>query len=401
VTEEGLWYRDASHGQNIIGNELTDAAGNYLGPREGSPATDLLVHGNYFDATGQIEWDDDIDGRVIPQSLYLDARPRFYGTSPWPSSGADLGPACTNPARARHEAGTPFATPPAGSVAGTVTYTDGRPAAGVKVDLFTENRIAFVGTTNTGGDGRYQLDLPEAGCFVATVVASAGEVMAATGTEFHNRPFCAGADVDVVGIDSVVVAAGVMGAVEGQVTYSGGAPAAAVRLNLFSQDRVRFITLGFTESDGTYRFDAPGGGCYVMTFIADGGDTFVETAGSFHNRTFCLSPGQTVTGVDAALLAPAQAATIGGRITDGGSPVPGVRAVLYEANDDGGRGRWMLGVDSDGSGHWRATAPAGCYVVDLIAPSGRTWAGTGSTFLQLPFCVDAAASLLTLDGVLD
>jgi hypothetical protein len=96
VLEEGVFVRDYSHRQNLVGNVL-------LGDPDEidvhSSVTGTLAHGNY--EAGAIVWDPDITSRDIPASLYLDAAPSFYGSAPWPSTGPDISPMCSNPARER------------------------------------------------------------------------------------------------------------------------------------------------------------------------------------------------------------------------------------------------------------------------------------------------------------
>jgi len=103
VEVEGVFVRDSSHRQNLIGNVLN-----------GSPDTiqidasvdGTLAHGNY--EAGTVVWDPGVTVRVIPDSDYLEDAPTFYGAMSWPSSGADRPASCTNPARERWEGGDPI-----------------------------------------------------------------------------------------------------------------------------------------------------------------------------------------------------------------------------------------------------------------------------------------------------
>jgi hypothetical protein len=78
---------DYSHYQNIIGNELTSDP-NVIETDE--TVLDTLIHGNYQD--GSISWDPEIEDHAIPDSLYLDSKPGFFGATDWPVTGADLAP---------------------------------------------------------------------------------------------------------------------------------------------------------------------------------------------------------------------------------------------------------------------------------------------------------------------
>lgn len=105
VYHEGLWHQDQSHTQNIVGNELPDASGNFLGARDDDTSAGVLEHGNYVD--GAVQWDPTIPEREIPSSYLYTNKPDFYGTMSWPSTGADIAVSCTNPAKVRYETGDP------------------------------------------------------------------------------------------------------------------------------------------------------------------------------------------------------------------------------------------------------------------------------------------------------
>jgi hypothetical protein len=53
-------------------------------------AATLLRHGNVDEAAGRTEWDDKIQERKLPASLYLRAKPAFFGDHPWPAIGPDV-----------------------------------------------------------------------------------------------------------------------------------------------------------------------------------------------------------------------------------------------------------------------------------------------------------------------
>ncbi|MGI9596985.1 MAG: matrixin family metalloprotease, partial [Acidimicrobiales bacterium] len=287
------------------------------------------------------------------------------------------------------------------SVTGQVTFTDGAVAPDVRLNLFTENRAQFLGVDVTDSGGNYTFDLPAAGCYVVTFIAPDGIVFAATGGPFQNAAFCADGGQTVAGIDAVLVVLGGETTSQGWVSFIDGTPAGDVRLNLFTENRAQFLAVGRTDSNGDYSFTLPGAGCYVTTFIAPTGETWAATGGRFQNAAYCAAEGEAVTGIDAQLVGAASAATFGGDVTESdGAPVAGVRSVIYRANGDGSRGQWLGPTFTDGDGTWRSTQAPGCYVVDMVAPSGRTWAATGSGFLRQSFCVSAGETLTTLDGVL-
>ncbi len=91
---------------NVVGNVLASPPENITRPfdawrigydrllEEIDPrvAATLLRHGNYNEATRQVEWDGKIKERTLPASLYLKAKPAFFGDHPWPAIGPDVEP---------------------------------------------------------------------------------------------------------------------------------------------------------------------------------------------------------------------------------------------------------------------------------------------------------------------
>jgi hypothetical protein len=64
----------------------------------------LLRHGNFDYVTGTTSWDPTIATRDLPVSLYLTAKPAFFGNLPWPMAGPDLSPMVGDlPAKLRFE----------------------------------------------------------------------------------------------------------------------------------------------------------------------------------------------------------------------------------------------------------------------------------------------------------
>jgi hypothetical protein len=71
-------------------------------PGDPSVAETLFRHGNFDWVTKQVQWDPNLKERTLPESLYLAAKPAFFGKLPWPPIGPDRKPmAGTVPARER------------------------------------------------------------------------------------------------------------------------------------------------------------------------------------------------------------------------------------------------------------------------------------------------------------
>jgi pectate lyase-like protein len=69
----------------------------------------VIRDGNYDYLTNALHWHTTPAGFTIPTSLYLTAKPAFFGASPWPWVDPTAGTTHTLPAKARYDAGTPNA----------------------------------------------------------------------------------------------------------------------------------------------------------------------------------------------------------------------------------------------------------------------------------------------------
>jgi hypothetical protein len=66
-----------------------------------------LIHGNYDSIGGGVVWDSSNSDHNLPASLYLSAKPIWFGSLAWPAFGPDLSPMVgTIPAKVRYESGT-------------------------------------------------------------------------------------------------------------------------------------------------------------------------------------------------------------------------------------------------------------------------------------------------------
>lgn len=68
------------------------------------PFTTALLHGNYDYASDSVKWDPLISDHNLPASLYLSAKPLWWGAMPWPPIGPDVNPMVNKiPAQVRYE----------------------------------------------------------------------------------------------------------------------------------------------------------------------------------------------------------------------------------------------------------------------------------------------------------
>jgi hypothetical protein len=107
----GRW----GHGAGNIWQIGYDATNQWSQDAEPGALASVIRDGNYDYLTNSVHWHNTPGGYAIPNSLYLSAKPAFFGSYPWPwvdpTGGTQLH---TLPAKARYDAGTPFAPAPGG-----------------------------------------------------------------------------------------------------------------------------------------------------------------------------------------------------------------------------------------------------------------------------------------------
>jgi hypothetical protein len=68
----------------------------------------MIRDGNWDFLTMSQHWHNTSGGFAIPNSMYLRAKPGFFGSNPWPWVVPTTGATYTLPAKARYDAGTPL-----------------------------------------------------------------------------------------------------------------------------------------------------------------------------------------------------------------------------------------------------------------------------------------------------
>ena len=290
-----------------------------------------------------------------------------------------------------------------GSIAGSVTDTDDEPVAGVNIDLFATDgngdRGQWLDQTTTDGAGAYLLSA-DAGCYVVTFIAPDGARFT-NGDSWLNQDVCVEAGEAVTGIDVQIRSAAVLATVGGSVTAADGSPVASVSVGLFEANgdgsRGAWVGDGQTEADGTYRFVTVAG-CYVATFVAPVGESFVGGNG-WLNVGACVEAGETVSDLNAQLTGPAGAESISGTVSEAGGGVADVAVDLFTANPDESRGQWLRSTRTDAQGDYLIDVDPGCYVATFIAPSGRTFVG-GGAHQNTYTCVSSGVPAVDVDAEL-
>jgi hypothetical protein len=90
-----------------------DATNQWSQQAEPGALSTVIRDGNYDYLTDSVHWHNTPGGYAIPSSLYLNAKPAFFGSYTWPWVSPTSTPQLeTLPAKARYDAGTPFALAP-------------------------------------------------------------------------------------------------------------------------------------------------------------------------------------------------------------------------------------------------------------------------------------------------
>jgi hypothetical protein len=99
IGHEGLKGEAESDGRSGFATPLVWSFGH---PGDPEVKKTLVRHGNFDWITKQTQWDPKIADHKLPESLYLAAKPAFFGKLAWPPIGPDRKPMVTPiPARER------------------------------------------------------------------------------------------------------------------------------------------------------------------------------------------------------------------------------------------------------------------------------------------------------------
>jgi hypothetical protein len=179
----------------------------------------------------------------------------------------------------------------------------------VSVDLFEAaadgSRGPYLTSTATGddgsGNGLFSFTV-DPGCYVLTFIAPPGRTFT-NGSQWFQPGVCVelGDSADVTA--ELAADSGTTVTIEASVVRSGAGPVGGVAIDVFEMaadgSRGPYLETMVTAADGTAQVRRPSG-CYVLTFIAPPGDTFLSGSPWFQGG-LCLDLGQT-DGLQATLV---------------------------------------------------------------------------------------------------
>jgi len=178
----------------------------------------------------------------------------------------------------------------AGTISGTVTGADGKPAAGVGLSAF-DSGSGLQHMETAGADGRYSLKVrPNTGYVLrftdgqTVQYAPSGVLDEAQATRYRVAPGRA------VRVDERLIVAP---KITGQLTDAAGAPVAGAHVSYTTRGQVHEFTT--TDADGRYAFDKVPVDDFKVRFVtASGQEQWATGAADWENATwFTASPGST------------------------------------------------------------------------------------------------------------
>ncbi|MGH1491596.1 MAG: Calx-beta domain-containing protein [Acidimicrobiales bacterium] len=186
------------------------------------------------------------------------------------------------------------------AIGGVVSLGDGSPAAGVGIDLFTQaadgSRDTYLASRVTDAEGIYSFGV-DPGAYVLTFIALPGETF--NGDGFLSLPQTVVAEQIVTDLNAAMDGAAAS-SIGGTVTDGAGDPAPGVGVDLFEANpdgsRGTYLRSDTTDAAGVYSIGADAG-CYILTFIAVGDNTF--NGNGFLSLPQCVEAGETVSDLDA------------------------------------------------------------------------------------------------------
>lgn len=292
-----------------------------------------------------------------------------------------------------------------GDASGSVVNETGAPAAGAYIDLFTANadgsRNTWLATATTASDGTWSIPA-EPGNYVLTFVAPAGSTFV-SGSRWEERPLSIASGQVVTGLDATV-SGGVGGdeTMSGRVRAEDGSAVGGVGIDLFVANadgsRGNYIATATTAADGTWSLPVEPG-CYVLTFVAPPGETFINGS-QWYQPNRCVGAGESYDGFTAIISGGSGDSSLGGTVTAAdGSPASGVDIDLFVASADGSRGSYLAATRTGSDGSWTLPVEPGCYVLTFTAPFGESFSN-GSRWYQPSRCADPGEIVGGLDATL-
>jgi protocatechuate 3,4-dioxygenase beta subunit len=386
--------------------EPATITGTVLAADTGQPPTTGACVYAYGDGDGSLAASACIDSTGAYTIEGLEAgvayRLQVSASTPYPDETWLPGGPTFNDAQAVQAPATADATIPlAGTLTGTLTRSDGSPAADENVNVYLADREESCCVSATGADGTWMMD----GLYPTTYKVAFGA--AASSWAFGKTDWASGDPIAVaagatVRVDDTLI---LPASVSGTVTAAGtGAPVEGACVELRNVDPNGNGASGCTDASGAYRADVVSPGDYRVLFTDPQGryaaEYYDNTTDPAAAKVITIARGDQIAGIDAALT---PGAVLTGRVVDAATrrPIEGVCPAAYA----GRRGDWIVGQHrecSQADGRWRISAlPAGRTTVHFDSEGAylSTWAYSSDTQARATVFTLTAGAITTLRDV--
>jgi protocatechuate 3,4-dioxygenase beta subunit len=262
---------------------------------------------------------------------------------------------------------------------------------GVTVDLFRSddvgNRLGYLRSAPTGGDGTYRFELIDSGCFSLVFIAPAGSTFA---TGQYSQHFRCVEDGTTERVEATLSPSDDAAAFITTVTGPDGEPVAGVDVAMFDA--------GADGSQGAFRRSAQTGpegivsffdadGCVVLVATAPAGSTFVNGS-TVERLQGCAEPGAELRFAVEIGGGGASAVYQGAVVDTSGVGVAGTTVEVWRATETGSRSTFLFAWEATDSGSYRFELNPGCYVTVTLTPLDREYEGLGNYYPQF-LCLEA------------
>jgi 5-hydroxyisourate hydrolase-like protein (transthyretin family) len=342
-----------------------------------------------------------IEGLAEGAAFYLEAS----ASAGYPTSWYDQAPTFHTAVAVTAPSDVDIVVPAAGTLAGTLRYSDGTPATDVSVIVSIPNELNSLTGATTDAEGRWQITEVHPGDYKIGFFPFADEQWAFGKPSFEQADIVTVQPATTTVVDDTIfLPAFVSGTVTDAVT---GAPLADVCAFLFPQDPEDPSAVGCTDASGRWVTNnevAPGS---YTVFFDDVGTTYAaewyDDAPDANSATVVtVAPGVSVTGIDAAL---APGAVLTGRVIDRHTrqPISGICPLAFAGRTATDPILSQAQICSDESGTWSTAAlPAGPTTVFLFSPEGTyrsLWAYRSETQSRATVFTLTAGSTTTLRDI--
>lgn len=194
-----------------------------------------------------------------------------------------------------------------------------------------------------------------------------------------------------------------LGTIIGSVRTPDGDPAARLTVDVFHATSdgspAGYLASTTTTTDGSYKLNAPGHGCYVVIFDTAAGGPSPDGGTAPADGAACIDTAEGVIRVDGS-LASHRSGPVGGRVSyEDGVGIEHLSVELFAVSGDGTPGAPLGSTSTDANGLYEFDVAPSCYIVVIVAAGESTFV-EGATAGRHDVCTDGSTAVRTLDAII-